>query len=102
MKQAAMLQTFLDDGITSPEEVDRIIREELGQKVAMALSEYNGHMSDLLVKVVSRNPGLLERKFIVFPFSEGYLHWSATFVFNADSIFDSVEQSNTSSNAVAV
>jgi hypothetical protein len=68
-----MLQTFLHDGITLPEEVDWIIWEELGQKVAMALSEYNGHMSDLLVKVISRNPGLFEQKLIVFPFSEGYL-----------------------------
>ena len=93
-----MLQTFLEDGITSPEEVDRIIREELGRKDAMVLSEHNGHTSNLLVKVVSRNPGLLERKLIVFPFCEGDLHGSATFVFNADSIFDRVEQRNTSSN----
>ncbi len=87
-----MLQTFLEDGSTSPEEVDWIIWEQLGEKVATALSEYNGHMSNLLVKVVSRSPGLLERKLIVFPFCEGDLHWSATFVFNADSIFESVEQ----------
>ena len=72
LKQAAMLQKFLDNGITLPEDVDRIIWEEIGQKVAMALSECNGHMSNLLVKVVSRNPGLLERKLVVFPFSEGY------------------------------
>jgi hypothetical protein len=97
LKQAAMLQTFLEDGSTSPEEVHWIIQEQLGEKVAMALSEYNGHMSNLLVKVVSRNPGLLERKLIVFPFCEGDLNWSATFVFNADSIY-SVEQRNTSSN----
>ena len=44
-------------------------------------------MSNLLVKVVSRNPGLLEQKLIVFSFLEGLLHWSATFAFNADSIF---------------
>jgi hypothetical protein len=54
-------------------------------------------MSNLLVNVVSRNPGLLEQKLIVFPFCEGDLNWSATFVFNADSIY-SVEQRNTSSN----
>ncbi len=61
LKQAAMLQTFLEDGSTSPEEVHPIIREQLGEKVAMALSEYNRHMSNLLVKVVSWNPGVLER-----------------------------------------
>ncbi len=32
-KQAAMLHTFLEDGSTLPEEVDRIIREELGKKL---------------------------------------------------------------------
>jgi hypothetical protein len=63
-----MLQTFLEDGSTLPEEVHRIIRGQLGQKVAMVLSEYNGHMSNLLVKVVSRNPGLLEQKLIVSHF----------------------------------
>ena len=94
-----MLQTFLEDGSTSPEEVHPIIREQLGEKVAMALSEYNGHMSNLLVKVVSCFPIFWRLlKLIVFPFSEGYLHWSATFVISADSIFDSVEQRNTSPN----
>ena len=98
LKQAATLQSFLDDGVRSAEEVDKCIREQLGHKVSNALSEYNQHMSNLLVKVVSRNPGLLERKIIVFPFCEGLSHWSATFVFNADSIFESIEETNTSCN----
>jgi hypothetical protein len=63
-----MLQTFLEDGRTLPEEVHGIIWGQLGQKVAMALSEYDGHMSNLLVKIVSRNPGLLEQKLIVSHF----------------------------------
>jgi hypothetical protein len=97
LRQAATLQAVLDDGIRSSEEVDKVVREKLGHEVANALSKYNNHMSNLLVKVVSRNPGLLERRIIVFPFCEGGFHWSATFVFNADSIFESKEQSDSSS-----
>jgi hypothetical protein len=97
LRQAATLQAVLDDGIRSSEEVDKVVREKLGHEVANALSKYNNHMSNLLVKVVSRNPGLLERRIIVFPFCEGGFHWSATFVFNPDSIFESIEQSDFSS-----
>ncbi|KAI2505944.1 hypothetical protein MHU86_8444 [Fragilaria crotonensis] len=93
---------MLDDGTRSLEDVDVVVRENLGREVADALSEYNNHMSNLLVKVVSRNPGLLQRRIIVFPFREGRDHWSATFVFNADSIFESKEQSDSSSNTGTV
>ena len=56
LKQAATLQAFLNDGVRSAEEVDQCIQKQFGQKVADALLEYNQHMSNLLVKVVSRNP----------------------------------------------
>jgi hypothetical protein len=110
LRQAATLQAILDNGmaildngIRSSEEVDKVVREKLEHEVANALSKYNNHMSNLLVKVVSRNPGLLERRIIVFPFCEGGgFHWSATFVFNADSIFESKEQSNSLSNTGTV
>ncbi|KAI2512121.1 hypothetical protein MHU86_2208 [Fragilaria crotonensis] len=102
LTQAATLQAMLDDGTRSLEDVDVVVRENLGREVADALSEYNNHMSNLLVKVVSRNPGLLQRRIIVFPFREGRDHWSATFVFNADSIFESKEQSDSSSNTGTV
>ncbi|KAI2506509.1 hypothetical protein MHU86_7919 [Fragilaria crotonensis] len=102
LTQAATLQAMLDDGTRSLEDVDVVVRDNLGREVADALSEYNNHMSNLLVKVVSRNPGLLQRRIIVFPFREGRDHWSATFVFNADSIFESKEQSDSSSNTGTV
>jgi hypothetical protein len=100
--QAATLRAILDNGSRSSDEVNAVVRETLGHEVANALSNYNNHMSNLLVKVVSRNPGLLERRIIVFPFCEGSYHWSATFVFNADSIFESKEQTNSSSNTGTV
>ena len=51
LKQPATLQAFLDDGVRSAEEVDRCIREQLGHKVSNALSEYNQHTNNLLVKL---------------------------------------------------
>ena len=94
-----MLKIFLHDGVRLAEEVDRCLQEQLGRKVSNALSECNEHMSNLLIKVVSRNPGLLQQKLIVFPYCEDFSHWSAMFVFNANSISETVEQTNTSSNA---
>ncbi|KAI2490875.1 hypothetical protein MHU86_23698 [Fragilaria crotonensis] len=80
LRQAATLRAILDDGIRSSDEVNAVVRERLGHEVANALSNYNNHMSNLLVKVkdgyncgvgVCATIGILFREFL--PRNEDFL-----------------------------
>lgn len=65
---------------------DKEILALYGFSVNDLLDKYNTAMNQINRVVLHRNPGLLNRRLLIFPKNEGQSHWTCVFVFNPSFI----------------
>ncbi|KAI2490595.1 hypothetical protein MHU86_23969 [Fragilaria crotonensis] len=66
-----------------PVKLAQAILDRFKAPVTQLASDYCKLRNHLVQHVIHPNPGILDRRMIVFPCNENESHWSATFVFNA-------------------
>jgi hypothetical protein len=70
------------------EEIVKLFRGSVNQ----LLYDYKKSMNTVIRIIINGNPGMLERRVLVFPKNEGNQHWSCVFVFNASYIDEEEDQ----------
>lgn len=77
-----------------PVKLAQAIMDRFKAPVTQLASDYCKLRNHLVQHVIHPNPGILDRRMIVFPCNENESHWSATFVFNAAYNTSEVEKRN--------
>jgi hypothetical protein len=71
----------------SNREIDSIVRKQFNGKTAQQISaEYSEPLNFIIKNVIVKNPGMLFKHLIVFPWCMDEQHWVVTFIFNPNSI----------------
>jgi hypothetical protein len=70
-----------------PDQIDALVRTTFNGDSALVISNDYMHQLNFVIKnVIVKNPGMLYKHVIIFPWNKGDQHWVVTFVFNPSSV----------------